>query len=228
MGIHDGHRKRVKELFVDNGLDSFSDVNVLEFLLFFSVPRKDTNEIAHRLLAHYGSLHEVFNASFYELMEIEGVNYSSAVLITFISHLNRRIEISKTSSIEKINNAEDAGKYFMARFKNQQHESMRMLCLDAKRNIICCREIAEGSVCSANVNIRKAVETAVSCRAMAVIISHNHPGGTLHPSAEDNSLTCKLYKALNYVGIKLEDHIIVSDDTYVSFERAGAMRLVFL
>ncbi len=226
MGIHDGHRKRLKESFIEHGLDSFNDINVLELLLFFSVPRKDTNELAHKLLDHFGSLHDVFNASFYELTSIPEVNYSTAVLIVFISQLIRRIEISKTQNIKVINDSDDAGEYFVSRFKNQQHESFIMMCLDAKRRIIFCREMATGNVISVNVDIRKLVETAVSSKAVSVIISHNHPGGKLFPSVEDQSLTCKLYKALDCVGIHLEDHIIVAEDEYVSFLDSGAMSLL--
>jgi len=224
MGIHDGHRKRLKEKFIEHGLDPFSDVNVLEFLLFFSVPRKDTNELAHKLLERFGSLHAVFNASFYELNEVEGVNYSSAVLISLISQLSRRIEISKTSNIKTIKDTADAAEYFISRFKNQQYESLLMMCLDAKRNIISCKEMATGSTVSTSIDVRKLAEHAVSSRAAYVIISHNHPGGTIYPSSEDQSLTHNLHTALRYVDVFMEDHIIVAGDNYTSFRKLGAMR----
>ncbi len=224
MGIHDGHRKRIKEKFIEHGLDPFSDVNVLEFLLFFSVPRKDTNELAHKLLDHFGSLHDVFNASFYQLCEVEGVNYSSAVLISLISQLSRRIEISKTSNLKTIKDINEAADYFISRFKNQQHESLFMMCLDAKRNIISCKEMASGSTTAASVDVRKLVEFAVTSRAAYVIISHNHPGGSVYPSAEDQSLTRNLNMAFRYIGIYFEDHIIVAGDNYTSLNKLGALR----
>lgn len=226
MGIHDGHRKRVKEKFIEFGLDSFSDVEVLEFLLFFAVPRKDTNEIAHHLLNQFGSLHGVFNASYYELLEVPGITVNSAILITFISRLQRKIEISKTKSIRIIKNSKDSSAYLIPRFKNEQEEVMLLLCLDAKRSVICCKELGRGTAVSVDIDCRKVAETALKVNAVTAIIAHNHPGGKLYPSVEDDSLTQILYKALRNVEIKLEDHLIIVDDEYVSYADAGAMNLL--
>ncbi len=226
MSIHEGHRKRVKEKYVEYGLDVFSDVEVLEFLLFFAVPRKDTNEIAHHLLDQFGSLHGVFNASYFELLTVPGITANSATLITFISKLQRKIEISKTKSIRIINNSRDSAAYLIPRFKNEQEEVMLMLCLDAKRNIICCKELGRGTAVSVGVDCRKVTETALKVNAVYAIIAHNHPGGKLFPSVEDDSLTQILYKALRNVEIKLEDHLIIVDDEYVSYSDAGALNLL--
>ena len=223
MSIHDGHRERLKKRFQEFGLEGFNDINVLEMLLFYSIPRRDTNEVAHRLINEFGSLDAVFRASVMELQEIEGVGYNSALLITFVSQLLKKIEVSKTADVKKIGNSKDAGAYFLSRFKNEPDEILYMVSLNAKREIISCIEMARGSVTSVEVNVRRVVETALKQKAVSVIIAHNHPGGTVHPSREDDIITGRIFKALAPLGILLEDHIIVAGDDYISFNKLGFM-----
>ena len=226
MGIHDGHRNRLRESFSNNGLDSFNDINALELLLFYAVPRKDTNELAHRLLEHFGSLSEVFNASEKELMCVSGISYNTAVLITLIPQLMKKVEISKTSELKIIECSSDAVEYLRPRFINERDEKLLMLCLDNRNNIISCIEVARGSVNTVDANVRRIVELALKQKAVTVILSHNHPGGTPMPSREDDFVTQCVFQALRYVGIHLRDHIILSDNDYVSLKDAGAMRLL--
>ena len=217
MGIHDGHRSRIRERFTEHGLDSFNDINALELLLFYSIPRKDTNEIAHRLLEHFGSLHEVFNASVKELMDVPGISYNSAVLVSLIPQMMKKCVISRTKDIKCINSSSDAASFLIPRFMNEQDEILLMLCLDNKRGIICCKEVSRGTVDSVDASSRRIAELALKQKAVSVIISHNHPGGIVVPSHEDDFVTKSIYKALHAVGIELEDHIIVVDEKYFSF-----------
>jgi len=223
MSIHDGHRERLKKRFYEYGLDSFTDVNVLELLLFFSIPRRDTNETAHRLIKEFGSLDAVFRASVRELECVEGVGFNSALLITFIAQLIKKIEVSKTAEIKKIMNGKDAGNYFVPRFKNEPDEILYLLCLNANREIISCTEMARGSVRAVELNVRRVMETALKQKAVSVIIAHNHPGGQVNPSIEDDVMTKKMFRALAPLGIVLEDHIVVAGDRYFSFARGGFM-----
>ena len=221
MGVHDGHRARLREKFTEYGLETFNDVNALELLLFYSVPRKDTNELAHRLIEHFGNLAEVFNASIEELTEVQGISYNSAVLISLMPQLYKKAEISSISQMKKIKNSRDAGAYLLPRFLNERDEVLLLLCLDNKRDVICCREIARGTVNSVDVSSRRVVETALKVKASSVIIAHNHPRGILMPSREDERFTKELMKSLSVIGITLEDHIIVADKNYVSLMDAG-------
>ena len=221
MGIHDGHRGRLREQFNQHGLDSFNDITALELLLFYSVPRKDTNEIAHRLLGHFGSLHDVFNASLEELMEVPGISFNSAVLISLLPQLMKKVEMSKVSGMKTINSVSDAAEYFIPRFMNERDELLLILCLDSKNNIICCREIARGTVNSVDANSRRIVEMALKHKAVSVILAHNHPRGVAVPSREDDHTTQYIYKALRLVGINLDDHLIIADDNYFSLANAG-------
>ena len=226
MSIHDGHRERLKKRFYEYGLDSFSDINVLEMLLFYSIPRRDTNEIAHRLLKEFGSLDAVFRASVRELQHVEGVGYNSAILINFVSRLLKKIEMSKTADVKIIKNSKDAGNYFLPRFVNEPDEILYLLALDGKRAIISCTEMARGSVNTVDVNVRRVIETALKEKAVSIILAHNHPGGVLLPSKEDDFLTGQIYKALRPLGILLEDHIIVAGGKYISFSDAGIMNMM--
>lgn len=225
MGTHDGHRDRLKSRFCEFGLETFNDINVLELLLFFSIPRRDTNEAAHRLLDQFGSLDGVFKASVYELTAVPGVGKNSAILITFIHQLIKKIEVSKTKDIKTISSSRQAAEYFIPRYINEEDEVLLMLCLDNARRIISCIEIAKGTVNAVEVNLKRIVELALKHKACSVIISHNHPGGTLRFSIEDDVFTREVFKALHQVSILLEDHIIVAEKQYFSFADSGVLRM---
>lgn len=226
MGVHDGHRQRLKKRFSENGIESFNDINALELLLFYAIPRRDTNEIAHNLLDRFGSLKAVFEASENELKEVEGVGESAAVLISLIPEILKKSEISKANEIRQINNSKDAGSYLLPRFMNLKDETLIMLCLDSKRSVIFCKEMARGVVNGVDTNIRLLVETALKVKAVSVIIAHNHPGGIALPSREDDYFTKRLFSALNMVGITLEDHLIIVGDEFVSFADSGIMQSI--
>ncbi len=226
MGVHDGHRERLKESFLEYGLDSFNDINALELLLFYAVPRRDTNPIAHALIDHFETLGGVFRASEEELLEVPGVGKSAASLILLVPEIMKKSCVSDTKTIIQVNNSDDAGKYLMPRYMNEQDEVAYMLCLDTQKRIIKCVEIGRGIVNSVDINTRLIVEAAVKCKASSVIISHNHPDGVALPSIEDNSSTAMIAKTLALVGINLADHIIVAGDDYISFADSGFMRMI--
>ena len=215
----------MKARYKDHGLDNFNDVNVLELLLFYAIPRKDTNEIAHALLDHFGSLDRVLEASIPELEAVPGVGESSALLISLIPQIMRRYLTVKKSCVSTISGSADAGRYLVPRLMFEKDEKLLLLCLDAKKSVISCVNLGSGVVNAVDVNVRKVVENAVRHRANTVILAHNHPGGVALPSREDERLTIEIAAALKLVGIPLVDHIIVAGDDYVSFADSGMMSL---
>lgn len=225
MGLHDGHRERLKETYLENGLDRMNDIQALELLLFYAVARRDTNELAHALLERFGSLDALFHAGVEELEEVPGVGRHTAILLTMIPQIMKKSAVSKTNEIRQITSSHDAGKFLVPRFMGEQDEIVLMICLDNKRSILCCCEMGRGVVNTVNINIRRAVEKALRVKASAVILAHNHPGGLAIPSREDDNVTKNLYNALEIVGIHLEDHIIVADGDYVSMADTGMMQL---
>ena len=225
MGLHDGHRNRLKNRFLNEGLTNFEDHNVLELLLFYSIPRSDTNEIAHELLNKFGSLQGVFEAGMEDLMSINGISRHSAVLIKMIPELFVVYGRDKVRDIQKINSSDDAKQFFIPRFYGKVREEVQIVLLDDKMNIIKWVKIYEGSVNSANVPIRKIVEIAIENRATNVIIAHNHPTGLILPSKDDLRATAKVREALALVDIKLLDHVIVSDNEAASLKDSGYSEL---
>ncbi|MBQ6927150.1 MAG: DNA repair protein RadC [Oscillospiraceae bacterium] len=223
MGIHEGHRARLRESFLEHGLQSMNDINALEMLLFYALPRRDTNETAHLLLERFGSLDGVFSAPVEDLCEVEGIGEYAAALIALIPEIMKKARLSKSREIRQIKCSEDAGEYLLPYFMNERDEVVYMLCLDAKRAVICCAEMGRGVVNTVDANIRRMVEKALKVKACSVIIAHNHPDGIAIPSREDDIFTKCLYNALETVGIRLEDHIIVADEDYISVADSGMM-----
>lgn len=221
MAVHDGHRERLKERFRSEGLDGFTEVQVLELLLFYSVPRKDTNEIAHALLEKFGTLAQVLDANPADLEKVPGMGSSSALFLKLLSAAGRRYQISRTESATILRTLEQCGAYLQPRFFGRKHEAVFLLCLDAKCKVLACKQVGEGSVNSAGVPIRRIVETALSANATMVVLAHNHPSGLALPSADDIQTTKRLAVALDTVEIALIDHLVFSDDDYVSMAQSG-------
>lgn len=223
MGVHDGHRQRIKERYAETGLDGFSDHTVLEFLLFYAVPRKDTNELAHLLLEHFGSLTAVLEADREDLMQVNGIGENAATLLSLIPQISRRYMEHRTVPKRQIKDSKDAAQYFVSKFAYEYNEVAYAMFLDSKHNIICTRQMARGVVNGLELSVRSLVETCLKLHAQAVIVAHNHPNASLTPSSEDEFFTMSLKKALYLVDIDLLDHIIVSGDEYLSMKRYGLM-----
>ena len=224
MSIHDGHRQRMKERFLSEGLDNFNDIQVLELLLFYAVPRQDTNPIAHALLDRFGTWAQVLETPVSELDKVKGVGHNAAVLLSLSTELGRRYQVSRMMQTRILTSVEECGKYLVPYFFGRRNETVFILCLDAKCKVLGCVEVGEGSVNSAGVPVRRIVETALAYNATTVILAHNHPSGLALPSGEDIQTTHRVAAALNAVEISLADHIVVADDDFVSIVQSGYYR----
>lgn len=223
MGVHDGHRERIKKKLLEQGLDGFDDHNVLELLLFYVLPRQDTNPIAHALLDYFGSLEAVFEAPLEELMKVSGVGENTATLLKLIPAVSRRYEMSKNNFGEILDSTTKAGDYLAARYLFERDEVVYVVCLDAKRRVICCKALFRGDVNSAEVSVRKIAELALVKNASAIILSHNHTSGIALPSREDEMTTKRVKSALESMNITLLDHIIVAGNDYISMAESGLL-----
>lgn len=216
MSIHDGHRQRLKNRFRKDGLDNFDELYVLELLLFYGSPRKDTNPLAHALLDHFGSLSKVLDAPIEELELFPGVTPHLATLLKLIPQVSGYYRKNQTKIGKIFNSIEMCGSYLVSCFSGKEQENVYLLCLDAKCEFICCKKVGEGSVNSANVPIRKVVEIALNANATTVVLAHNHPSGLAIPSADDVQTTFKVAAALESVDVVLADHLVVANGDYVS------------
>ena len=223
MAVHDGHRARKKAQFREHGLDAFADHEALELLLYYAVPRADTNPVAHRLLSRFGSLDGVLSAPAAELEQVEGVGANAATLLSLVLPLVRRARTSAAKTPTILNGTRAAGGYFTALFFGLREERLYEACLDAKGKLLRCDAVAEGSVDTVSLNLRRIVELAFRCNASAVILAHNHPSGVALPSPDDNQTTLLAWDALHKVGVELLDHIIVADEDFVSLRDSGLL-----
>ena len=221
MSIHKDHRQRVKKRFMKEGLENFEDLHILEMMLFYCVPRRDTNELAHNLLDRFGSLPKVMDATKDQLMKVDGIGEGIAVFIRFLSELEHTCRDRRNLDIQIINSYCDLKRCIQAKLAGLRNEYVYILCMDAKRKILCIEKIAEGSVNTANVPLRRIVEVALGINAVSVVLAHNHPGGLAIPSPDDIKTTQLVAEALKMVDIELADHVIVADEDCISMYQSG-------
>ena len=221
--IHKGHRERLRQRFYEHGLDSFSDIEALELLLFYALPRRDTNELAHALLRSFGSFRAVMEAKMTDLMQVEGIGENAACLIWRVAELGRRYMGTGRHTGKPIRSSDDAGEFLLPLFAYETSELVYVLCLDSGGAVKKCRKIASGMSNKVDFSSRDIVDVALRCNACHVIIAHNHLSGTALPSAADISTTQKLRTALGLIGVELNDHIIVCEGDYVSLKDSGYM-----
>ena len=219
--VHKGHRERLKARFLETGLDSFTDVQALELLLFYAIPQKDTNPIAHALLDRFGSLSQVLDAPLEALKKVPGISDHSASLLRLVTELARFYQVDSAQRTEVLTSLDACGRYLVPRFFGRKVETVFLLCLDAKCKVLCCREIGEGSVNAASISVRKVVEAALSANATTVVLAHNHPSGVALPSADDVQPTRRIAAALSAVEVKLIDHIVVAEGDFISMVQSG-------
>ena len=216
-GIHDGHRQRLFEKFDKHGFSCFSEHEKLELILFYSIPRHNTNELAHKLLDKYKCISKVLDAPAYELLEFPLITERTVWLFrlfkeTFALYIK---ENEKTGA--SLCNTDEYASYFMLFFSGITDERLAVLSLNNKGKFLGCEFVAYGDLTSVGVSIRKIMETVLSSKASMVVLCHNHPGGIALPSDADLILTKQIKLALNGIDVYLKDHIIIADGDYVSF-----------
>ena len=221
MGVHDGHRERLKSRFLEHGMDSFNDLNALELLLFYAIPRRDTNEIAHALLDRFGGLNGVFAASISELTDVPGVGQNAALLIKLVPQMMKKCELSKVREMRNFRSSSQLSQYLVPRFLEEQEEVVLALFLDTRNNLLCCQVLNRGVVNAVDISIRLLIEYALKNKAAAVVLAHNHPDGVALPSREDEAFTRKAQDALRLMGIGMLDHIIVAGKNSFSMRDSG-------
>ena len=225
MSIHDGHRQRLKERFVQQGLDQFTEVQALELLLFYCIPRQDTNDLAHYLHERFGTFAQVLDADMDELMQIKGIGENAATFLKLIPAICRYYNVNRVEKDPKLLlTIDECGEHLLHYFDGRCNEMVYLLCLDAKGKPIACRLVGEGGINSAGIPIRNIVELALSAKATSVVLAHNHPSGIALPSYEDVATTKRIAVALQAVDVVLADHLVIADNDYTSMVQSGYYR----
>ncbi|PKM62056.1 MAG: hypothetical protein CVU99_00960 [Firmicutes bacterium HGW-Firmicutes-4] len=214
---HKGHRQRLKKRVIKEGIDSFEDHQILELLLFYGIPMKDTNALAHALIDRYGSLSGVFDADPRDLCDQAGITENTALLLSLIPALARRYQQGKLAAKAVLSSTTAAGEYTLSLFTGRLNEAFYVISLDSQNRVNQASLLHEGTINEAPVYPRLIVETALRHQAASIILAHNHPGGSLAPSPADLAVTQRIKAATEAIAITVVDHIIVAGDGYYSF-----------
>ena len=221
--MHEGHRERLREKFREYGPCALADHELLELLLFYALPRRDTNALAHGLIDSFGSLRAVLEAPPESLAGFPGVGKSTALYLCAVGAAMHRSAAVPKKADAPLKTAADAAEYARGLFYGETNEKLYLISLDMRFRV-CGRElIASGTVDETNVYPRRIVEAALSHGAAFVILAHNHPGGSAEPSRADIDMTLFAMKLLEPIGIRVADHIIVgADGCFSTAGRASA------
>ena len=223
MGVHDGHRKRLKTQFLIHGED-FHDHQLLELLLCYAIPQGDVNGLAHALLDQFGSLAGVFDALPASLTRVDGVGEHTAVLLKLIPKLAGRYSTIRSSPGDILASSRAARDYLLPYFQTgPRNEMVYLVCMDAKYKVLGCHKLGEGTVNAADITPRRVVELALAHNASAVLLAHNHVSGLALPSNADLLTTETLARVLREVGVELADHLIITEDDMVSLKDSGLL-----
>lgn len=228
QNLHSGHRARVRAEFLDGGfVESTPSHKILELLLFYCIPRVDTNPIAHEMIAKFGSFAAVLDASPEELAEFKGMTMNGAVLLKSIMVAARRYIKEKSEERPSFKNIDDIGDFLLKRFLGINKEKVAVICLDGKGKYINFCFISDGDIASVGLSMREVMSVCIEHNARAVVLAHNHPSGIAIPSAADVAVTEMAADTLNMVGIHLIDHIILADNDFVSMSQSSEYAHIF-
>ncbi len=208
--MHKKHRQRMKQRFKKFGLDSFQDHEALELLLFYGLPYKNTNEMAHELLNKFGSFSGVFGASREELMSISGIGDHAATLIEFIPQLFRRYSMDLMSEQTKYDNRELLSEYVVNHFIGQTREHVQLFLFDSAMRRIDSIMLCEGGLNEVSVNSEAVAEHVFANRAASFVIAHNHPSGNVEPTFDDLCITRSIWHSLAALNREMVEHYIVA------------------
>ena len=219
-----GHRERIRKKFMDKGIHSFSNYEILEFLLFYCNAQGDTKPIAKAILKKFKSLNRVFKADVKELETVEGVGPISAILIKFIGELltelygeNLKIE----TKADKITDKEALLKFLRNKIGYEDVEKFYVIYLSSSNEVIAFEESSSGTLDRSSIYPREIYKRVIMENAKSIIIAHNHPSGNTCPSKCDIDITNEIAKGLKNFGALLLEHIIITRDSYFSFLEEG-------
>ncbi len=211
---HAHHRERLKERFLKQGVDSLAPHEALELLLFYAIPQRDTNLLAHHLLERFGSLQAVLQASIGDLCAMPGVSRHTATLLHLILPLAATaLTVPAQEQRPTFYAPAQAQEYLIHLFLGERQEAVYLLLLDNRLSLIERCRVHIGSINSVSLSPRRMIEVALEAQAASVILAHNHPTGLAIPSSEDVQTTVSLREAFSLIGVEMLEHYVVAGDT---------------
>ena len=221
---HDGHRKRMRERYQKQGADGFAPHELLELMLFFAIPQKNVNPLAHTLIERFGSLYGVLHATPEQLMQTDGVGEYAATLLSLFGSVPRAAEQGRTAGREKLSTRRAAVDYCARLLDGEKRELFYAVCLNGQMETLGAALIAKGSLSDVPAYPRIVMDAVLTRNAHGVLLCHNHPGGSIAPSQADLDATATLSRLLTEIEVTLVDHIIVSEGEALSMVRNGFIR----
>jgi DNA repair protein RadC len=223
----DGHRSRMRQAYLSGNMDNAPDHNLLELYLSIIIPRKDVKQLSYDLINHFGSLEAVFEATPQSLMAINGVGESTAVAISLVHEINKKIRVNKNNNIEKIKSLDELFLYCKNLLINETNEVVYIVTLNNSFSVINKYKVGSGTVNSTNVDTKMIISNSIKDNASYVLMTHNHPNGSAHPSGEDINFTVRIKDILETFGIRFFDHIIVGENDLISLRRSKDYNISF-
>lgn len=226
--IFAGHRQRLKEEVLRSKVyEEIPDVKLLEMLLFYGIPQKDTASISKELLENFGSLGGVIEADIDDLLKIKGMTRNAAGLIKLMRPIGRSYVMSKLGTKETLKSYDDIGNFIHAKYFNLDKECFSVLCLNRLGEVLDFSVVVEGNIDSVGVSVRAVVERVIKSNATAVAVAHNHPSGIALPSPQDVDITKAIATALKGISVNLVDHLIISGNEYISMAQTAEYAGIF-
>jgi DNA repair protein RadC len=217
MGIHDGHREKLRKNFIEVGLDGKTDHQILEILLTYALPRIDVNPLAHELIDTFGSLSGVLDADITQLTKIKYVSENVAVLLKLIPAISTKYYQSKHGKRVHLNTVENIKDYMIPQLANEKAEVFYVLCLDTHLNLMRAIKHSEGSPAKTSIDIRSLANQVLNTGTDRIVLVHNHVSNSAKPSACDIEATNKIVTAFELLNVSVLDHIIIAGNKYFSF-----------
>lgn len=219
--VHEGHRKRLRENVLKSGLENMQEHQVLEYVLSFVMPRKDTNVIAHNLIKKFGSFRGVLNSSPKELETVDGIGNVLAVYLSTLKDVISYYNKSETKNNHKVFNSFDTAEFFRKLFINSHREEFYVACVNNNKQIKHYEKLALGTDTNVTVQIKDVLNVLNKNLCTYFFVCHNHPHGKSAPSASDITFTKNLYISARLAGYMLIDHLIIGELCFFSFRDEG-------
>jgi DNA repair protein RadC len=221
--MHSDHRARMRARVEKYGLDSLAEHEALEYILFFVIPRQDTNPIAHALIDRFGNFANVLEAPEKELEAVPGIGPAAARFLHSLREIERYDMLSRRGPHTRLADTKQLADYLMPLFHGEKKEKLAMLALDDRRRLLRLIWLEDGSAGAVDISVRKIASAAVEAGAACVVMAHNHPDGIVLPSREDLLSTQAVMQALSLLDIRLLDHLIFAQEEWISLRDAGRM-----